>query len=298
MWVRVAADTTSKDMKLSIIIGLAIAGPFGCSLGTNDPESAGIVQQVISPNGISLNGISLNGISPNGISLNGIALNGASLNGFALDPTTFVGSTWTGTMSDGSPLTMRVDAASRGTGANSDLGLYRVSYQTAASWQPLCGLDAGVAVLALAVPGTWNQAQGVPGGGAYTSSTSMFSWACRGKSIAKCVELGYKPWTGYTAQVASCVRLLRADYCGDGTPHTVDGQLVNLYDNVGIQTDTQRWTVEAEWTPAGARCLTRTGVTRFLELGLPTPPCAAALSRAVSCGPFGNGAVLVDEILY
>jgi hypothetical protein len=300
-------------MHRTIVAGFTFAAALGCTLPMDPPPSAGISQSLntengislngislngISLNGISLNGISLNGISLNGISLNGISLNGISLNGTSLDAAMFVGSSWIGLLSDGSSLAMRIDAASQGTGANSDLGLYQVSYQTAAGWQPLCGVAAGVPVEAVAVPGTWNQAQGVPGGGAYASSTTLFSWACRGTTIAKCAEFGYKPWTGRTPQLASCVRLLRADYCGDGVPHTTDGLLVNLYDNVGILSDTARWTVEAEWTPSGARCITRTGVTRFREVGLPAPSCAAALSRSTSCGSFANGAVLVDEILY
>ena len=98
-------------------------------------------------------------------------------------------------------------------------------------------------------------AQGVPGGGSYHPESSDFTIACRGSAIAKCVELGYKPWTGVTSQLASCVRLLRADFCGTGTSYTKDGQLVNLYDNLGIQKDTEAWSLEAGWNPQGATCI-------------------------------------------
>jgi hypothetical protein len=94
----------------------------------------------------------------------------------------------------------------------------------------------------------------------------------------------------------SCVRLLRSDFCGDGTPYTVDGNRVNLYDNVGIQLDTMGWSVEAEWTPHGALCISQSRMTRFMNAGGVVPSCATQLSRGLTCGVFTSGALLVDEI--
>ena len=48
------------------------------------------------------------------------------------------------------------------------------------------------------------------------------------------------------------VRMIRADYCGDGTSWTVNGRTIDLYDGLGINVDTSAWTFEAEWTPSGA----------------------------------------------
>src|SRR5438094_919702 len=152
-------------------------------------------------NGTSLNGTSLNGTSLNGTSLNGTSLNGTSLNGTSLNGTSLNGTTWTGTASDGSTVNLRIDSATTGTGTNSDIGMYAVSYQTSTGWTPLCGLDSyGAPILALAVAGVW-----VPPTWTYQTSTTQFTWSCRFKTIAKCVELGYKPWTGYTTQLATCV---------------------------------------------------------------------------------------------
>ena len=50
-----------------------------------------------------------------------------------------------------------------------------------------------------------------------------------------------------------------ADYFGDGRSFTVDGALLNLYDGLGIQEDTEAWSFEAEWGPEGARCVSCLG---------------------------------------
>ncbi|HEV7558901.1 MAG TPA: ADYC domain-containing protein [Kofleriaceae bacterium] len=260
---------------------------------TNLDEDVGAVRQDVdsnngtSLNGTSLNGTSLNGTSLNGTSLNGTSLNGTSLNGTSLNGTSLNGSTWTGTASNGTTVNLRIDSATQG---DVDTWFYAVSYETETGWSPLCGVDGGgVAIQAIAVPGTWG------GTASYAASSSQFTWACRHKSIAKCVELGYKPWDGASDEMASCVRLLRADYCGDGTSYTVDNTLLNLYDASGIQADTEAWPLEAEWTPAGARCVGTNGETRAQLVSHTSPPCLAALVSS-SCGTFDNGAVLIDEL--
>ena len=199
-------------------------------------------------NGTSLNGTSLNGTSLNGTSLNGTSLNGTSLNGTSLNGTSLNGSTWTGTASNGATINLRIDSATQG---DVDTWFYGVSYQTDDGWASLCGLDTdGSEIQAIAVPGVWGTSA------TYSGSSTLFTWACRHKTIAKCVELGYKPWDGASDQMASCVRALRGDYCGDGTSYTVDGTLMNLYRRPrGIQADDRNWDPEANWTPEGARCV-------------------------------------------
>ncbi len=291
-----------------IVLAVVLAG--GCA--TDELDLDDVSQDVVAPNGISLNGISLNGISLNGISLNGISLNGVSLSGVNLSGvgitalsgtkqpltgTGVVGSKWTATLSNGLALPLRIDSAVADTGANSDVWMYAVSYQVGTTWTPLCGLDANKApIRALTVPGTWNTQAGVVGGGAYIASTTQFTFACAAKTIAKCVDLGYKPWSGYSTQLQSCVRLLRSDICGDGTPHTVDGQTLNIYDNLGIQKDTEVWFPEGEWNANGATCITKLFETRFANLGLAVPSCALA-KETVNCGIiFHSGSVLIDEL--
>jgi hypothetical protein len=237
-------------------------------------------------NGTSLNGTSLNGTSLNGTSLNGTSLNGTSMNGTSLNGTSLNGSSWTGTTSNGAAINLRIDNfVSSGT----DIGFWAVSYETDGGWNTLCGSEPdGSPVLAIAVPGSWD------GTASYTNSPTSFTWSCRHKSIAKCVEMGYQPWDGRDVEMASCVRLLRADYCGTGTSYTLDGTLLNLYDDEGVQTDTESWAIEAEWSPAGAVCV-NPGHTRAERVSHTSPPCLAALSTP-TCGTFNNGAVLIDEL--
>jgi hypothetical protein len=59
----------------------------------------------------------------------------------------------------------------------------------------------------------------------------------------------------------ACVRMVRADYCGDGVSHTVDGVGIDVWDSSNINlmsslsTATDGYGHEGEWTPSGARCL-------------------------------------------
>lgn len=48
--------------------------------------------------------------------------------------------------------------------------------------------------------------------------------------------------------------MARADYCGDGVPHTKSGTLIDLYDIHGIQTvvPNDGQTFEAGWNEDGA----------------------------------------------
>jgi len=136
-----------------------------------------------------------------------------------------------------------------------------------------------------------------PHAASYSSSSTQFTFACRGKSIAKCVELGYKTYKGYANQMAACVRLLRADYCGTGVSYTADGTLLNLFDNLGIQKDTELWTPEAEWKTTGARCITDRGRLRFQQQGIAIPSCINNLTQDILCGrSFATGSLLIDEL--
>jgi hypothetical protein len=131
------------------------------------------------------------------------------------------------------------------------------------------------------VAGVWNLATGA------WSDTGEITFACRPASIAKCVEIGYKPWLGYDQEHLACVRMLRADYCGDGVAHTVNGTPINVYDHAGVQVDTEAWPVDAEWTPDGAACVNhyRGG----------TEPSCYAEKYSASCGSFASGSLLIDE---
>jgi hypothetical protein len=289
-----------------VCVAMLCAGcavPDEATLG--EATQDGISLNGMSLNGISLNGISLNGISLNGVSLNGISLNGTSLSGVAikansstaqpLTGATVFGSTWTATATNGSTVTLRIDSGVVGSAPNTDLWFYAVSYQTSTGWSPLCGLDtSNQPVRAVTVAGVWTATASDTA--SYAPSTTQFTLACRAKTIGKCVELGYKTFKGYTNQLTSCVRLLRGDFCGTGTPGTVDGTTLNLYDNVGVQADTQAWAPEAEWTPSGARCINSNNDARYQLTLSKDPKCVKRLETATCGTSFAGGAVLIDEL--
>jgi ADYC domain len=280
---------------------------FLCGCVVGEDNFTPVEQTIITPNGISPNGISPNGISPNGVSLNGISPNGISPNGTPigvagagapLSGPGIVGSTWTGYLSDGTTAVLRIEDALQGTGANADVWSYLLSISADGTWRPLCLDPAGDPIFADSVPGSWNLTQGVPGGGSYQPEAAELTLACRGSAIAKCVELGYKPWTGHAGELVTCVRALRGDYCGDGTPYTVNGTLVNLYDAAGIQPDGAAWDPEAEWTPSGADCISKKKEARFSQVANERPWCYPhALQAKKSCGTgFTAGVEIITEL--
>ncbi|HET6467027.1 MAG TPA: ADYC domain-containing protein [Geminicoccaceae bacterium] len=77
--------------------------------------------------------------------------------------------------------------------------------------------------------------------GEHLPGPGTFGITCTGGATGKCVRYGYKPW-GEDAEGRplwdlhqTCVRLVRADYCGDGVSWTETGTLIDLYDRRGIQ---------------------------------------------------------------
>jgi hypothetical protein len=311
----------------SVVLALVNLGCVGSSsdesVDLGDPEAGEVAPQGTSINGTSINGTSINGTSINGTSINGTSINDASINGTSLrgikikgttltSPSVpggdFTGTHWVAELSSGESLELRIDGSAALPAPNADVTTYQVSNANGAGWSPLCGTDAaGHPVAAIAMTGTWSYEQGVAGGGGYTPDHSTITFACRGNAIAKCLEMGYRPGAcggpltpAQAERLVACTRLLRADYCGDGRSFTVDGTLVNLYDNAGIQLDTQPWTIEAEWTSHGARCTNEAPLTRLSVSGL-TPPSCFASKVSATCGDlahFATGTTLMNEFAH
>jgi hypothetical protein len=95
-----------------------------------------------------------------------------------------------------------------------------------------------------------------------------FELICAAGAQGKCVRFGYHPWEstadGHSMRdhYDACVRMVRADYCGDGTGWTRDGMAIDIWDDLGVQiAETRkdpRFSFEAGWTPAGAVCVGHT----------------------------------------
>jgi hypothetical protein len=146
--------------------------------------------------------------------------------------------------------------------------LYDVSVQDAASgrFDQLCAADPYSRTSAIAVPGFWD------GDGTFVrGAPGEFSFACTAGAQGKCVRFGYAPWASapdgksLAPYHAACVRMVRADYCGDGTPHTVPGVAIEMFDSAGVHArrETGHLAFEALWGPDGAVCLARTRRPEF-----------------------------------
>ena len=131
-------------------------------------------------------------------------------------------------------------------------------------WQKLCEPDPQGRTTAMPVPGAWQ-------GDRFVRAAQGFSFACTAGARGKCLRLGYLPWNTAPAGEsmapyhAACIRMMRADYCGDGTPHTVMGRQVEVFDRAGLlaRTDPGFGAFEAAWGPDGAVCIAHVRVPAF-----------------------------------
>ncbi len=220
-------------------------------------------------NGKELNGKELNGKELNGKELNGITLDGSNLTAIHTDGSTssglaLIGAEFDTTMGVGTPISIRIDNVEVEPSfyKKSSVYMYTVLYRfdASSSWQPFCGLRDGSPIRAVPLKGRWDYRQGVEGGGSKINDPDMITFACEGYTLQKCVRLGYEPWRKRNGVLLddhhqTCVRVHRADYCGDGRAFTKNGTLINLYDHLGVQKDTETWAFESEWSPDGAVCV-------------------------------------------
>lgn len=161
----------------------------------------------------------------------------------------------------GQPLQFRVDSVDTDArDRDGDVRLYGVSVRGAGAgtWERYCAPDVEGRSLAIPVQGAWDAR------GDFQPGTGMVTFACTSGAIAKCIRFGYKPWKTYRGVSlqpyhAACMRMVRADYCGDGRPHTKDGTQIDMWDGLGIQVREQKSghpeVFEAAWSPEGAAYL-------------------------------------------
>src|SRR5688500_16349430 len=137
----------------------------------------------------------------------------------------------------GLPIEIRVDRIEPDP-KDSEVELYTVSVRSAGKgsrqWRPYCKPDRDDRRTAIPLAGSWD-AQG-----AWSPADGAITFACTSGAIGKCVRFGYKPWKTLNGRSLhehhlACVRMVRADYCGDGRSHTKDGMWIDVYDTLGIQ---------------------------------------------------------------
>ncbi len=154
-----------------------------------------------------------------------------------------------------------------GHSSNGDVWLYEVEYTTAENpapedWKNVCGDDAGGPIRGIFVDGRWH-----PDG---SHSPRGYTFSCPRGVIAKCARSwGYKPWKTLVSADhgpvdlqplhQACTRAARADYCGNGVPHTRDGTLIDMFDGYGfnVREPGMGFTEESAFDGDGARWVRR-----------------------------------------
>jgi hypothetical protein len=117
------------------------------------------------------------------------------------------------------------------------------------------------------------------------------------------VRFGYLPWRGAAeaATYNACLRMVRADYCGDGAGTTRDGMSIDLYDDQGVQKPDMApdQAFEAGWTAQGAVCVAHVRVkenTSLDALARACPRLAGRLGAGCTEGAArGLGAVIFNR---
>lgn len=130
------------------------------------------------------------------------------------------------------------------------------------NWQPACSADHEGRNATIPLADIWDD------NGNRNSSAPLFTLACTNSSIGECYRWGYRPWVPGPGNLKiahwACTRVSRADYCGDGKTHTIDGTMINIFDSLPggpIQahgTTPPGMTFEAAWDQTGALCLSHT----------------------------------------
>ena len=124
-------------------------------------------------------------------------------------------------------------------------------------WRPACLPDPEGRRAGFPLPGAFDRS------GVYDPAHPGFLITCTGGAEGKCVRFGYQPWRKTREGAAllpyyqACVRLVRADYGGDGEGHTRNGTPIDLIDRIGVKADEPAagMTFEAAFGPDGALCV-------------------------------------------
>ena len=205
----------------------------------------------------------------------------------------------------GRPLTVRIDAVARDPqDPRRETVLYRLrALDGRGEWQELCLPDPAGERWAFPLAGTWSAT------GEHLPHPEAFNVTCTSGSIGKCVRAGYKPWaaaadgTPLWDHHQACVRMFRADYCGDGVAATRDGTLIDMYNGLGVQAEEGKRDLrfEAGWGKDGAVCVARPRVPENVTLERLERRCPARLAGRV--GPAactedkarGGGALILNK---
>lgn len=244
------------------------------------------------------------GLGPNGTSYSGAMLSVSSSDLSLVEGNVAPGGILDAQLDNGQSAEIRFVGSAQGLGPRPEVLYFLLEVRaTGGAWTPLCGLDAaGAPKWAIVLPGAWDHSVGQRKSGEWSDRNVDYSFACQGSSITKCVEFGYglDVWPDYampSIELLTCVRALRADYCGDGTSWTENGRLLDLWDYADILTQAKPdWKFEAIWEVNGAICISSPRLA--LPDGVAVPRCMRKKLRD-DCGltKRGDPVVLTQDQL-
>jgi ADYC domain len=165
---------------------------------------------------------------------------------------------------------LRIDTVERDArDPDGEVMLYALSEQGPKSgeWRSACEADPDGRRLGFPLAGFFTS------NGDYVAAPGRLLITCTGGAEGKCVRFGYKPWrqtpdgNSLAPYYQTCVRMARADYCGDGVGHTRNGTPIDLFDHIGIRRDqpASGMSFEAAWGPKGAVCVSHTRLPDVLS---------------------------------
>lgn len=107
---------------------------------------------------------------------------------------------------------------------------------------------------------------------------------CAGSAAAKMALMNYGPHADFDgegqaatpAQRQATLKMITADYCGDGVSYTDDGTPLRWENQAGTVSPEEQWLaagVEAVWGPEGALCLDTPRLADLGDVACSLPPC-------------------------
>ena len=112
-------------------------------------------------------------------------------------------------------------------------------------------------------------------------------WDAMG-ALGKCIQwqlktggFGFPPTNSSAREFQTCVRMVRADYCGDGVSHTKDGTVIEPHRIAELPSRDLRpgFVFEANWDEKGAICIVH---ARYASLG---PNCRDQFPVRIAVSP-------------
>ncbi|MEZ4452953.1 MAG: ADYC domain-containing protein [Nannocystaceae bacterium] len=177
------------------------------------------------------------------------------------------------------PRTLKIvgydDAIPTWSTTGSPITIYRLQYRVAGVAYPICPNSEGQnkEIVTLIAGETYDRDTNE----IHSGMPRWFSLACVGEAAYKMKLMDYHPRGNRHASVdqrQATLRMITADYCGDGTAYTVDGTPVGWRNaDESVVPTVAEDELEAKWGPDGALCLDTPRYADPAEIHCSIPSC-------------------------